>query len=211
MTLWSIFRSPLMFGGDLPSNDAAMLALLTNPRVLAVNRSSTNGRQLFRRGDLVGWMADDPATGNKYLALFNAQDQEPAPASVAAAASPMLTRQQPQATLDVNITGAQKLYLLVRDGGDGSAWDHADWLNPTLYTGATAQPLTAAQHPLADPGLASAIAGPVRSIARPRFSFPAPALKRKKILLLGVPKRPRPLAAFWRDSYASPGWVLSSH
>jgi alpha-galactosidase len=135
MTLWSIFRSPLMFGGDLPSNTPATLALLTNPRVLAVNKNSTHNRQLFRRGDLVGWTADDPATGDKFLALFNAQDQELAPTSEAAATSPLITRQTPQATLDVDITGAQKLYLSVRGGGDGTAWDHADWLAPVLSNG----------------------------------------------------------------------------
>ncbi|MGI4886682.1 MAG: NPCBM/NEW2 domain-containing protein [Janthinobacterium lividum] len=136
LTLWSIFRSPLMFGGDLPSTNAATLALLTNPRVLAVHRASAHNRQLFRRGDLVGWVADDPKTGDRFLALFNAQDQELAPAAEAAASSPLLNRQGPQAALDVDITGAQKLYLNVRDGGDGIAWDHADWLNPTLRNGA---------------------------------------------------------------------------
>ncbi|OGX89214.1 hypothetical protein BEN49_09400 [Hymenobacter coccineus] len=136
MTLWSVFRSPLMFGGDLPSNTPATLALITNPRVLAVNRTSTHNRQLFRRGDLVGWVADDPKTGDKFLALFNAQDQELAPAIDAAASSPIINRQGPQAALDVNIAGAQKLYLNVRDGGDGTAWDHADWLNPVLVDGA---------------------------------------------------------------------------
>ena len=141
MTLWSIFRSPLMFGGDLPSIDAATLALLTNPRVLAVHHASAHNRQLFRRGDLVGWVADDPATGDKYLALFNAQDQEMAPASEAAAASPLITRQTPTATLEVDVTGAQKLYLNVRDGGDGIAWDHADWLAPTLSNGPKTQAL----------------------------------------------------------------------
>jgi len=30
LTLWSIFRSPLIFGGDLPPNDAATTALITN-------------------------------------------------------------------------------------------------------------------------------------------------------------------------------------
>ncbi|MGI4737542.1 MAG: NPCBM/NEW2 domain-containing protein [Janthinobacterium lividum] len=141
MTLWSIFRSPLMFGGDLPSTTPATLALLTNPRVLAVHHASTHNRQLFRRGDLVGWVADDPNTGDKFLALFNGQDQEPAPASEAAAASPLITRQSPQATLDVDITGAQKLYLSVRDGGDGTAWDHADWLSPQLSNDAKTLPL----------------------------------------------------------------------
>lgn len=135
MTLWSIFRSPLMFGGDLPSTDAATLALITNPRVLAVHQRSTHNRQLFRRGDLVGWVAEDPQTGDKFLALFNAQDQELAPAREAAAASPLVTRQGPQAALDVDITGARKLYLNVRDGADGIAWDHANWLGPTLSNG----------------------------------------------------------------------------
>ncbi|MGI4737996.1 MAG: NPCBM/NEW2 domain-containing protein [Janthinobacterium lividum] len=136
MTLWSIFRSPLMFGGDLPSTTPATLALLTNPRVLAVNKASTHNRQLFRRGDLVGWVADDPKTGDKYLALFNAQDQQQAPASEAALAGPPISREVSDAPLDVNITDAQKLYLVVRGGDDGTAWDHADWLNPVLVNNA---------------------------------------------------------------------------
>lgn len=142
MTLWSIFRSPLMFGGDLPSNDAATLALLTNKAVLNVNQHSTNGRQLFRRGDLVAWTADDPATGAKYLALFNAQDQAGAPASAAAWASAPITRQHSQQEIAVDLKGARKLYLVARDGGDGSAWDHADWLNPLLHRGADTLALT---------------------------------------------------------------------
>ena len=41
MTLWSIFRSPLIFGGDLPSNDAATTALITNKRCSMWIRHST--------------------------------------------------------------------------------------------------------------------------------------------------------------------------
>jgi len=74
MSLFSIFRSPLMFGGDLPSNDVFTLSLLTNKDVLNVNQNSTNNKQLFRNGDLIAWSADDPKTGDKYLALFNASD-----------------------------------------------------------------------------------------------------------------------------------------
>ncbi|MDO7873311.1 NPCBM/NEW2 domain-containing protein [Hymenobacter sp. ASUV-10] len=142
MTLWSIFRSPLMFGGDLPSNDAFTLSLLTNRRVLALHQSSTRNRQLFRHDDLVAWTADDPATGDKYLALFNAQDQELAPAEAAAGRSPLVTRQQPHATITADITGATRLYLNVRDAGDGIAWDHADWLSPTLSNGSRTLPLS---------------------------------------------------------------------
>jgi hypothetical protein len=72
MTLWSMFRSPLMFGGDLPSNDAFTLQLITNEEVLAVNQHSTGGRELFHRDGLVAWAADVPKSRDKYLALFNA-------------------------------------------------------------------------------------------------------------------------------------------
>jgi alpha-galactosidase len=74
MTLFSIFRSPLMFGGDLPGIDEFTLSLITNKDVLNVNQHSTNGKQLFRENDLVAWVSDDPSTGDKYLALFNTSD-----------------------------------------------------------------------------------------------------------------------------------------
>ena len=75
MTLWSIFRSPLMMGGYLPKTDDFTLSLLTNPRVIAVDQHSRNGHQLFRRGDEVAWVADVPNSGAKYLAVFNAADK----------------------------------------------------------------------------------------------------------------------------------------
>jgi hypothetical protein len=75
MTLFAIFRSPLMFGGDLPSNDEFTLSLITNREVLNVNQNSRNGKQLFRENDRIAWTADDPETGDKYLALFNASDK----------------------------------------------------------------------------------------------------------------------------------------
>jgi hypothetical protein len=78
MTLFSIFRSPLIFGGDLPSSDEFTLSLITNKDVLNVNQHSTNGKQLFRENDLIAWTANDPKTGDKYLALFNASDSESA-------------------------------------------------------------------------------------------------------------------------------------
>jgi hypothetical protein len=158
MTLWSIFRSPLMFGGDLPSNDAFTLSLLTNKNVLAMHHRSANNRQLFRHGDLVAWTADDPATGDKFLAIFNAQDQELAPAEAAAGRSSLITRQNPGATLTADIAGAKKLYLNVRDAGDGIAWDHADWLSPTLSNGSKTLPLTSLPWQAASAGWGQAMA-----------------------------------------------------
>jgi len=74
MSLFAVFRSPLMFGGNLPDCDTFTLSLITNKDVLYVNQFSKNGKQLFRENDLIAWTADDPETGDKFLALFNLQD-----------------------------------------------------------------------------------------------------------------------------------------
>jgi hypothetical protein len=71
MTLWSIFRSPLIFGGDLPSADAATLALMTNREVLDVDQNSSGNRQVLERGNVRAWLADAPAGKDKYAAAFN--------------------------------------------------------------------------------------------------------------------------------------------
>ncbi|MFD1848599.1 glycoside hydrolase family 27 protein [Oceanobacillus bengalensis] len=70
MTLWSIFQSPLMFGGELRDNDEWTLSLLTNEEVLEVHRNSSCSRQVCRNEDKVVWAADDN-NGNMYVALFN--------------------------------------------------------------------------------------------------------------------------------------------
>ncbi|WP_205857150.1 glycoside hydrolase family 27 protein [Phytoactinopolyspora endophytica] len=74
MTLWTIARSPLMIGGDLPATDPDTVALFTNPDVLDVHASSTGSREVFREGELVLWTAEGPA-GARYVAAFNLGDQ----------------------------------------------------------------------------------------------------------------------------------------
>lgn len=74
MNLWAIFRSPLMFGGDLPSNDAFTLSLITNDDLLAVNQHSSNNRELKHNNGNIVWMADVPGTEDKYVAFFNSND-----------------------------------------------------------------------------------------------------------------------------------------
>jgi alpha-galactosidase len=76
MTLWSIFRSPLMFGGDLPSNDARTTELITNEEVLEVNQHSRGGHQALERGKIRVWLADAPPAGVRYLAVFNLGESE---------------------------------------------------------------------------------------------------------------------------------------
>ncbi|MDR0574350.1 MAG: hypothetical protein LBG96_10035 [Tannerella sp.] len=81
MTFFSIFRSPLMFGGDLPSNDEFTLSLLTNEDVLKMHRESTEVRQLFQENGKVAVTSRNPVSGEKYLAVFNISDN-PAPTTI---------------------------------------------------------------------------------------------------------------------------------
>jgi alpha-galactosidase len=76
MTLWSIFRSPLIFGGDLPSNDAATTALITNDEVLQVDQNSHGGHQALDRGNIRAWVADGAKPGEGYVAVFNLGDAD---------------------------------------------------------------------------------------------------------------------------------------
>jgi hypothetical protein len=75
MTLWSIFRSPLIFGGDLPSNDAATTALITNEEVLRVDQNSHGGHQVLERGNIRVWVAEGENFRERYVAIFNLGDQ----------------------------------------------------------------------------------------------------------------------------------------
>jgi len=135
MTLWSIFKSPLMFGGNLPDNDRFTLSLLTNKNVLDVLNKSTNNRPLFNDEEKAAWVADEPRTGVKYLAVFNKSDQRFAMEEKSIWKSGIIDRNTPKQSKEVtvDIAGAKKLYLVVTNAGDNIEWDHADWINPILY------------------------------------------------------------------------------
>jgi alpha-galactosidase len=77
MTLWSIAQSPLMFGGDLPSNDDFTLSLISNDEVLAVNRKGAHGSAFAEGGSSVVWTADAIGSDAKYVAVFNVGDKAP--------------------------------------------------------------------------------------------------------------------------------------
>ncbi len=76
ITLWSIFRSPLIFGGDLPSNDSATTALITNEEVLEVDQHSSGGHQVLQRGNIRAWVTDGVKPGEHYVAVFNLGEAE---------------------------------------------------------------------------------------------------------------------------------------
>jgi hypothetical protein len=75
LTLWSIFRSPLMFGGNLPDNDEFTLSLITNDEVIAVDQNSCNGHEAYNDNGMIAWTANIPNSNDIYVAVFNTTDR----------------------------------------------------------------------------------------------------------------------------------------
>ena len=77
MTLFTIFRSPLFFGGDLPSNDDFTLSLLTNEEVLKMHTESSEVTLLYNEQDKVAITSRNEKINVRYLAIFNRSDSLP--------------------------------------------------------------------------------------------------------------------------------------
>ncbi|MEL5990873.1 glycoside hydrolase family 27 protein [Microbacterium phosphatis] len=75
LTLWIIARSPLMVGGDLPTSDPSVIALLRNREAMAVLRDARSPREVLREDPLILWAADG-ADGERYAAAFNVGEEE---------------------------------------------------------------------------------------------------------------------------------------
>jgi hypothetical protein len=75
LSLWYIFRSPLMMGGNLLEYDQGLLQMLTNEEALAVDQRSTRNRELRADNDEIIWTAVDRETDERYLALFNINNE----------------------------------------------------------------------------------------------------------------------------------------
>ncbi len=74
MSLWCIFRSPLMFGGDLPQTDAFTRQLITNKQAILLNQDSKNNQQVSADGDIIVWGAESSDKRTTYRAVFNLSD-----------------------------------------------------------------------------------------------------------------------------------------
>ena len=74
LTLWSIFRSPLIIGGEMTKFDDFTMSLLTNEGILKMHRNARHSHQVWRRkmngSEIVLWTAADAEVG-QYAALFN--------------------------------------------------------------------------------------------------------------------------------------------
>ena len=74
MTLWSIFRSPLIIGGEMTGFDEFTMSLLTNEGILKMHRNARHSHPVWRKEidgtEHILWTATDPE-GGQYAAVFN--------------------------------------------------------------------------------------------------------------------------------------------
>ena len=75
MTLWSMFRSPLMFGGDMVYNDEFTLSLITNKTIIEIDQNGYAGREVYRKDNEIVWAANGK-DGKYYVAQFNIGEEE---------------------------------------------------------------------------------------------------------------------------------------
>ena len=76
LTLWCIFRSPLIMGGNLTLMDEWTSAALTNGELLEVDQHATDAHAVISKPDRAVWVSTpEPGSGapprSRYLALFN--------------------------------------------------------------------------------------------------------------------------------------------
>ena len=83
MSLWTIFRSPLMYGGDLQHPDAASLALITNTEALRITDASINNAFVVSNATTAVWRADSVDWRTDGLSYFTVHNLMDAPQNVA--------------------------------------------------------------------------------------------------------------------------------
>jgi hypothetical protein len=76
MTLWTIFPSPLMVGGDLTQADEWTTSLLTNREVIEVDQHSTKNHPVVSNSDRSVWVAQSTTGKGYYVAVFNLKSSE---------------------------------------------------------------------------------------------------------------------------------------
>ncbi len=79
MTLWSIFRSPLMIGGEMSGFDDFTMKLITNEEILKMHSDARHSHQVWRKetggAEHILWTAAS-ADGGQYIAVFNAGESD---------------------------------------------------------------------------------------------------------------------------------------
>ena len=72
MTLWSLFQSPLMFGGELTLLDDWTFSLLANKELTEMHLKLKHQKQVWRDNTWIVWQAE--ADDSNYTAIFNISD-----------------------------------------------------------------------------------------------------------------------------------------
>ena len=71
LTMWGIFRSPLMMGGDLPHNDDWTTSLLTNREFLEVDQHATDPKVVTTSDQQAIWISKPEQGAGLFVAIFN--------------------------------------------------------------------------------------------------------------------------------------------
>lgn len=74
MTLWCMFRSPLMLGCELTKLDEWTKTLITNRPLLSLLKEDRRGRQIARTDAYAIWVNESENGGALCVALFNLKD-----------------------------------------------------------------------------------------------------------------------------------------
>lgn len=75
MTLWCMFRSPLMIGAELTQLDEFTKELLTDTELLSLLEDGRKAEQLMRDDDMAVWISRKEAAPT-YVAVFNLKDTD---------------------------------------------------------------------------------------------------------------------------------------
>jgi hypothetical protein len=71
LTLWSIFRSPLMMGGNLTLCDEWTESALTNAELIGVDQHSTGSHAVISTDKSAVWLSTPESGDGAYIAVFN--------------------------------------------------------------------------------------------------------------------------------------------
>ncbi len=75
LTLWCMFRSPLMIGGELTLMTKENLSLLTNKNLLELLEDGWKANQVMRDDDMAIWKSENSKTGKKAVTVFNLSEE----------------------------------------------------------------------------------------------------------------------------------------
>ncbi len=71
LTLWSIFRSPLIMGGNLTLSDDWTQSALTNAELIGVDQHSTASHAVLSNDKAAVWLSTPESGKGAYVAIFN--------------------------------------------------------------------------------------------------------------------------------------------